>query len=113
VSAAPARRSGRVEPAEGTAPPRRSRASARPVVDPARARSAERRRRERHFRRRRQDLLQDAGLALVITVVLIMETAGLGVLALLMIPLAGVMVGTNVAGRVRRRRARNTRPDAR
>jgi hypothetical protein len=101
-----------VQPAERTHTPRRSRTSTRTAADTERrTRAAERRRRERHFRRRRLDLLQDAGLALVVTIVLISQTAGLGVLALLMVPLAGVLVGSCIAVRARhhrrRRRARH------
>ena len=57
--------------------------------------------------------MQDAGLALAITIVLIAETAGLGVLALLMLALAGGLIGSSVAGRVRRRRRAGGRRRAR
>jgi Flp pilus assembly protein TadB len=110
VSAAPARRDDRV------AAPARSRRSSRTATRSvtgtsataaARTRATERRRRERHYRWRRRDLLQDSGLALAITIVLIAETAGLGVLALLIVALAGGLIGSTVAGRVRRRRGRS------
>lgn len=65
---------------------------------------AQRRRRQRHFARRRRDLLQDAGAALVIAVFLISATAGLGVLALLEIPLAGALIASLLAERVIARR---------
>jgi hypothetical protein len=103
-----------VRPPERPRAPRRPPPSARPAADPARrARAAERRRRERHFRHRRRDLLQDTGVALAITILLIAATAGLGVLALLMIPLAGGLIGSSVGGRVRRRRRRSGGPGAR
>jgi hypothetical protein len=68
--------------------------------------SSERRRRERHFRRRRRDLLEDAVLGLVLAVVLISVTAGLGVLALLVFAIAAVLGAGVVVRRVRRVRAR-------
>jgi Flp pilus assembly protein TadB len=82
---------------QGAAPARRP-ASAR-----ARA-STERRRRQRHFARRRRDLLEDTALALLLTVVLLTVTAGLGVIALLEIPMAIVLIASIVIPRVRRRR---------
>jgi hypothetical protein len=73
-------------------------------------RAGERRRRERHFRRRRRDLLEDTGMALLLAVILVSVTAGLGVLALLEVPVVAALVGSGVAGRVRgRRRARARR----
>jgi Flp pilus assembly protein TadB len=72
----------------------------------ARARArAERRRRQRHFARRRRDLLEDVALAFVVTLILISFTAGLGVIALLELPLAAGLLATVLVPRVRRRRA--------
>jgi hypothetical protein len=69
-----------------------------------RSRTAERRRRERHFRRRRRDLVEDLGLGLLLAIVIISVTAGLGVVAMLEIPLGAAVIGSIVAERVRRRR---------
>jgi len=87
-------------------------ASALPARAPtgARARNAERRRRERHFRRRRRDLLEDAAIALIVVIVLLSVTAGLGVLALLELPIGGSLVACSIAER--RLRARR-KPRAR
>jgi hypothetical protein len=110
MSSAPARR------ADSPPPRRRTRSSgpasgrtragrpASPAGRSGRAASAERRRRQRHFARRRRDLIQDAGAALVIAVFLISVTAGLGVLALLEIPLAGTLVVSLIAERSLTRR---------
>jgi uncharacterized membrane protein len=70
-----------------------------------RAARAERRRRERHFARRRRDLLEDVALALLLTIFALILTAGLGVIALIEIPVAGAAIGSVVLERwVRRRR---------
>ncbi len=71
---------------------------------PRSRRSTEQRRRERHFARRRRDLLEDVGLALLLTLTLVSLTAGLGVIALLEIPMAGILLASVVVPRVRRRR---------
>lgn len=73
---------------------------------------AERRRRERHFRRRRRDLLEDAGMALAVMVALLSMTAGLGIVALIEVPLITVVVGSLFAERVvaRRRSGARERP---
>lgn len=77
---------------------------------PARRRiSPERRRRERHYRLRRRDLLVDAGLAFALTIALITITAGLGVLALLELPIAGGLIASLVAERVAGRRCGQAR----
>lgn len=107
MSAAPVRRAGRAESQRrrlsGPAATR-----ARPAGesrDTARRRAAaERRRRQSHFARRRRDLIEDAGVALVVAIVLISVTAGLGVLALLMILLAGLIAGSVLAPRIAARR---------
>jgi hypothetical protein len=73
-------------------------------------RAAERRRRERHFRRRRRDLLQDVGIALLLAIILVSVTAGLGVLVLLEVPIAAGLIGSSLAERVLgKRRARPRR----
>ena len=76
-----------------------------PVAVVGRRSSAERRRRERHLRRRRRDLLADTAFALVLTIMLISVTAGLGVLALLEVPIAGLVAISLVAERGLHRRA--------
>ena len=78
----------------------------RPPRAPGRARS-EHRRRERHFRRRRRDLLEDALLGLVLAIVLISLTAGLGVLALIVLPVGLALIAAPVMVRLWRwRKAR-------
>ena len=95
---------------------KRAGSRARPAGEPARSREAmraERRRRERHFRLRRRDLLLDAAMALGLTVILISVTAGLGVLALLELPIALGVAASVIVERVRqgrRGRARDRRP---
>jgi hypothetical protein len=67
--------------------------------------ATERRRRERHYRLRRRDLLEDVGAGLLVTVLLLMLTAGLGVLALLDLALLCLLVASGVVERRRERRA--------
>jgi hypothetical protein len=88
------------------APADRVRRAAAPALAPtgahgkrAAARRAERRRRERHFRRRRRDLLEDAIVALLAALILISVTAGLGVLALLEMPLAMLLITSSLIER--------------
>ena len=70
--------------------------------------SPERRRRQRHFARRRRDLIEDTGVALAVSLVLVVFTAGLGVLALLMMALVAAIAGSVIAQRViTSRRARS------
>ena len=80
---------------------------ARRPVSAARARRTgrpgARRRRAEHFRRRRRDLLVDAVLALVLAIILISLTAGLGILLLLVVPMAAGLIAERV---IRHRRAR-------
>jgi hypothetical protein len=57
---------------------------------------------------RRRDLVLDIAMAFVVTVILISMTAGLGVLLLLELPIAGVLAASLIVERVRRRR-RNSR----
>lgn len=88
--------------------PRPDRPSARAQ---ARARAnAERRRRQRHFARRRRDLLEDVGIALLLSVSLLVMTAGLGVIALLELPMAGILAASVVIPRIRRRRRHRPGP---
>lgn len=79
--------------------------------DPAdRTRALERRRREQHFRARRRDLLVDTVAALVVALILITVTAGLGVVALIVGPVAVALVASTVLSRfLARRRARFAR----
>jgi hypothetical protein len=77
-----------------------------PASRPSGALAAERRRRQRHYRLRRRDLLEDLGAGLLMTVLLLTLTAGLGVLALLDLGLVGVLVVSGLIGRRRRRHAR-------
>ncbi|MDQ6607083.1 MAG: hypothetical protein M3Z06_11125 [Actinomycetota bacterium] len=97
MAAQPARR---WSPADTSAPPRRARR--------APADQVERRRRERHRRRLRRDLLEDFGLALLLTLTALILTAGLGVIALLEVPLLGLVIAS--FGLERRLRVRRTRP---
>jgi predicted anti-sigma-YlaC factor YlaD len=93
--------------AQGAEPARRPASARTPgsARTQTRARaSAERRRRQRHFARRRRDLLEDTALALLVTVVLLTVTAGLGVIALLEIPMAVTLLATILIPRVRRHR---------
>jgi hypothetical protein len=80
-------------------------ARARIPADPAaRARRAERQRRERHLRRLRRDLLEDVAMAIGLMIVILSVTAGLGVVALLEIPVgAAVLASFLVERRIRRR----------
>jgi hypothetical protein len=105
MSAAPARRTDPQPPRRRPRPsgPAPARDASRNRQSP-RAVSAQRRRRQRHFARRRRDLIQDASAALVIAVFLISVTAGLGVLALLEIPLVGALIASLIAERVIARR---------
>lgn len=86
------------EPSGPSRPSRASRPSRRPRA------TADRRRRERHYRLRRRDLVQDLGAGLLVAVLLFMLTAGLGVLALIDFALIGLLIGSGVIGRRRRRR---------
>ncbi len=63
----------------------------------------ERRRRQRLLARRRRDLLEDAVAAIVLTIVAITLTAGLGVIALIEVPVVLALVVSYVRDRRRRR----------
>jgi hypothetical protein len=97
----PSQASARVRPAPHRPAPSSSRPSGVPPT--------ERRRRERHYRLRRRDLLEDVGAGLLVTVLLLMLTAGLGVLALLDVALVALLVASGV---VERRGRRQVRRDA-
>jgi hypothetical protein len=71
-----------------------------------RARALERRRRERHYRLRRRDLLQDTVIAVLLAVVMLTSTAGLGVVAILLFATGAALIAMSVAERTIRRRAR-------
>jgi hypothetical protein len=68
----------------------------------------QRRRRELHRRRLRRDLLEDFGLAMLLTVTALILAAGLGVIALLEVPLLGVVIASfGLERRIRARRRRD------
>jgi hypothetical protein len=105
MSATPSRRTQRAEPHPHPPPVSKRPATSRRNRTPV----AERRRRERHFRRRRRDLLEDTSMALLLSIIFVTVTAGLGVLALLELPVVVALVGSGQAGRLlgaRRARAR-------
>jgi hypothetical protein len=62
----------------------------------------ERRRRRRHLQRLRRDLVLDLAAALGLTIAVLIGTAGLGVVALLEIPVAGLVLASFVVERRRR-----------
>jgi Flp pilus assembly protein TadB len=63
----------------------------------------ERRRQRRLLARRRRDLLEDAVAAIVLTIVAVTLTAGLGVIALIEVPVVLALVISYVRDRRRRR----------
>ena len=65
---------------------------------------AARRRRQRHLRLLRRDLLGDVVAAVVLTILMLSVTAGLGALALAEIPVAGAVIGSFILERRTRRR---------
>lgn len=96
-------------------PPERRPAPRRPPPAPSptqndRAAKLERRRRAQHFQRRRRDLLQDTALASALTIALVSATAGLGVLALIEMPVAAALIASLLIERaIRKRRTPNHR----
>jgi hypothetical protein len=108
MSAQPARRTPSTRPARaGSAP-----GQARPQPAPRSADRAvrlERRRRELHLRRRRRDLLEDFGMALALMILALVLTAGLGVIALLEVPIGGGVIGSYIVERRKRRRSAGSR----
>jgi hypothetical protein len=82
-----------------------------PRADDQRVRARqESRRRMRLIRRRRLDMLQDATLALVLAVFVLLESAGLGVVALLAAVTALALVASLVIEKRRRRASDGARP---
>jgi hypothetical protein len=71
---------------------------------------AQRRRRRQHIQRLRRDLLEDFGLGFVLALLALTMTAGLGVIAILELPLLAVVAGSFVVERRRRRRRAACRP---
>lgn len=102
MSAQPGRRTAASElPSAATGRPRSRSASQR--VD--RAVRIERRRRVQHLRRRRRDLLEDVAMAVVLTIVVMILTAGLGVVAIIEVPVAVAVLGSVLMEReIRKRR---------
>ena len=84
----------RADPAPWSPPPPPRRAP----TDP------ERRRRARHYRLRRRDLLEDLAGGALLAIALLAVTSGLGVLALLEVPLVGILVTVAIITRRRARR---------
>jgi hypothetical protein len=97
MSAEPVRRPAPRRPSGRTAPQTESLAAHKPID---RRVSSERRRRAQHFRRRRRDLLEDVATAIVLMAVVLTMTAGLGVVAIIAVPIATVLIGSLVAERV-------------
>lgn len=102
----------RPHPAHRPPPPRPARPpKPRPhAATPARAADQaaklERRRRIKHLRRRRRDLLQDITIALLLAVLGLILTPGLGILAVIEIPVALALIGSLILERkLRNRRA--------
>ena len=62
---------------------------------------------------RRRDLLQDLGAGLLLTALLLMLTAGLGVLAVLDLALLGLLAASGLVERRRRWRAHRHGPQQR
>jgi hypothetical protein len=96
--ARPAQRSG------ATAPPTRASGPAARASARTQAPSGERARRLRHLRALRRDLLIDFVAAFVLMVMVLIATAGLGVVLLLEIPLGALVIGSFVFEWRRRRR---------
>ncbi|MBV9465305.1 MAG: hypothetical protein JO206_08985 [Solirubrobacterales bacterium] len=71
----------------------------------ARAGGITRRRRQQHLRRLRRDFLTDAAVAVVLAIIALTMSAGLGVVAMLEVPVAGLVLATVITERrVRRKR---------
>jgi hypothetical protein len=101
VNARPARRSESSRPSEHQ---RRQPPAPRASLPADRAARVERRRRELQLRRRRRDLLEDAVIALLVTIVALIWTAGLGVIAIIAVPVAAAVIGSFLAERALRKR---------
>jgi hypothetical protein len=98
------------KPYTAPAPPRHSTGSQRRARGAAD--QAERRRRERQRRRLRRDLLEDVGLGLLLTVTALIMTAGLGVIALLEVPVLGAVIASFALERRMRAARRAKGPNA-
>jgi uncharacterized protein YjiS (DUF1127 family) len=86
-------------------PPARAARAARPRQRPAaagRPARIEQRRRRRHLQQLRRDALVDFIAAFALMIVVLIATAGLGVVALLEIPVALAVIASVVAERRRR-----------
>jgi hypothetical protein len=84
--------------------PRRAPTERGPAERPPAERSAARlelRRRRRHLQQLRRDLLVDVLAAIALMIFVLVVTAGLGVVALLELPVGAVVVGSYVVGRRR------------
>ena len=73
----------------------------------------ERRRRSQHFARLRRDVLEDTGAALLVTLLTITFTSGLGVIALIELPLALALIVSYLLERRTHRRRGRPRPQTR
>jgi Flp pilus assembly protein TadB len=103
VNARPARRSESSRPTEQL---RREPRAPRAPVPADRAVRTERRRREQHLRRRRRDLLEDVAIAILLTIAALIWTAGLGVIAIIAVPIACAVIGSFLVERWLRKRRR-------
>jgi hypothetical protein len=68
----------------------------------------------RHLRRRRRDLLEDAVLAILLMTLAVILTPGLGVIAIIEVPVGLLLIATVLVerrrSRIRRSSARRRRP---
>ena len=93
--------------------PAQERRARPPEPEPARAGRDARRRRVQLIRRRRRDLLEDIGLAMVLAIFVLSVTAGLGIVAILEVPAIGLLLGSVIVERRRRQRRADRRMPAR
>ena len=70
----------------------------------------DRQQRSQHFARRRRDLLEDTAAALLLTLLTITLTAGLGAILLLELPVALALITSHLLDRRRHRRHSRPRP---
>jgi hypothetical protein len=68
------------------------------------------RRRSQHFARRRRDLLEDTAAALLLTLLTVTLTTGLGVVVLIELPVALALIVSYLLDRRRHRRRGRSRP---
>jgi hypothetical protein len=83
-----------------------------PPHQPSRT-ALERRRRSQHFARLRRDVLEDTAVALLVTLLTIAFTSGLGVIALIELPLVLALIISYLLERRTRRRRGRPRPQTR